>query len=234
MPTFEPGATAVRRDVLRGKVWSAHAVRVLADSPDALVACCRPGAECLAPTTWIEWLLTGDDGVRKRALPNLAAGRWRLDRWIWRDTVQLLWNPPGTWFSVHAFYDASDEHRLSRWYVNFQRPLRRTALGFDTFDLLLDLVVAPDLSGWSWKDEGEYAQGRRLGVVGEDDHRAVERARDQAVAMIENRDGPFAPDAGWAGWRSDPSWPATALPADVLTADVLTADVLTADLPPEG
>jgi hypothetical protein len=55
---------------------------------------------------------------------------------------------------MNAFYDVSDSHQLAHWYVNFQRPMRRTAIGFDTFDLLLDLVIAPDLSRWDWKDEG--------------------------------------------------------------------------------
>ncbi|MFJ6671996.1 DUF402 domain-containing protein [Actinosynnema sp. NPDC091369] len=217
MERFQPGTTIVRRDVFRGKVWSAYALHVLEDAPDALVAGCPPGAEVRAPTTWIEWLRTGEDAARERALPDLAAGRWRLGPWTWRDTALLLWNPPGAWFGVHAFHDPSDGHRLRHWYVNFQRPLRRTAFGFDTFDLLLDLVIAPDLSRWTWKDEDEYARGRRLGVVGEDDHRAVERARDQVVAMVENREGPFATRPSW---RSDPSRPAPVLPADALTADL--------------
>jgi len=215
---FEPGETAVRRDMFRGRVWSAHAMRVVADADDALVVACRPGSEQLASTTFIESTLTGDDAVRKQALPDLAAGRWRLDRWSWRDTVLLLWNPPETYFSVNAFYDATAEHRMRHWYVNFQRPLVRTGIGFDTFDLLVDLVVAPDLSCWTWKDEDEYAQGRRLGVVDDADHRAVEQAREQVLAMIEQREGPFAAAAGWPDWRSDPSWPTPLLPADALTA----------------
>lgn len=185
--------------------------------PEALVAGCRPGAEA---TTWIQWLLTGDDEARKRALPNLAAGQWQLDRWQWRRTAHLLWTPPHGWFSVNAFDDPSDGHRLDHWYVNFQRPMRRTAIGFDTFDLLLDMVVAPDLSGWAWKDEDEYAHGRRLGVISDADHQAVEKARDQAVAMIESRKGPFQHNAGWRTWRSESSWDPPTLPSNALTADL--------------
>ncbi|MEU9240838.1 DUF402 domain-containing protein [Streptomyces sp. NPDC048385] len=118
---------------------------------------------------------------------------------------------------MNAFYDASDGHRLTNWYVNFQRPMRRTDLGFDTFDLLLDLVVAPDLSRWDWKDEDEYAHGRRLGVITEADHQAVEKARAQAVGMIEERRGPFTREADWRAWRPDPGRPAPSLPADALT-----------------
>jgi hypothetical protein len=215
MRRFRAGETAVRRDVFRQKVWSAHAFHVVEDSAEALVVGCPPGADVLAPTTWIEWLLTGDVETRTRALPHLADGSWQLGRWSWRDTAHLQWVPPDTWFSVNAFYDVSDGHRLTNWYVNFQRPMHRTDLGFDTFDLLLDLVVAPDLSRWDWKDEGEYAHGRRLGVVGEADHRAVERARGQAVAMIEERRGPFATEANWRAWQPGPDRPAPSLPGGI-------------------
>ncbi|WP_369188359.1 DUF402 domain-containing protein [Streptomyces sp. R08] len=217
MREFRPGETAVRRDVFRRKVWSAQALRVVEDTPEALVLGCAPGAESLAPTTWIESLLTGDEAVRLRALTDLTDGNWKLGQWIWRSTALLQWLPPGTWFSVNAFFDATGDGQLSRWYVNFQRPMRRTPLGFDTFDLLLDLVVAPDLSRWDWKDEDEYAHGRRLGVVSEVEHRAVERARGEAVAMIEEGVGPFAAERGLGGWRPEPHWPNPQLPAGALT-----------------
>lgn len=219
MQRFEPGQTVVRRDVFRGRVWSAQALRVVQDDQNALVVACRPGAESMAATTFIESMLSGDDLVRKQALPNLAAGRWQLDRWIWRDTVLLLWNPPETYFSINMFYNPTDDHHMLNWYVNFQRPLERTKIGFDTFDLLVDLVVAPDLSSWRWKDEDEYAQGRRLGVVDDTDHRAVQQAREQVLAMIEQRQGPFALNSGWTEWRSEPSWPTPILPPDHLTVN---------------
>jgi len=130
MRRFEPGETAVRRDLFRDRVWSAAALRVVEDGPEALVLCCRPGAELLVPTTWIEWLLTGDETARSRAIPTFAGGDWRLDRWPWRDTAHLQWIPPDTWFSVNAFYEPSGDHPLTHWYVTFQhrgacRALRR-------------------------------------------------------------------------------------------------------------
>ncbi|WP_307783136.1 DUF402 domain-containing protein [Streptomyces sp. MBT53] len=215
MQEFQPDETAVRRDVFRRKVWSAHALRVVEDTPEALVLGCGPGAELAVTTSWIEWLRTGDASARRRALPSLADGNWQLGQWTWRDTAHLQWVPPDTWFSVNAFYDVTGDHHLTHWYVNFQRPTRRTPIGFDTFDLLLDLVVAPDLSRWEWKDEDDH--GRRLGVVSEGEHRAVAAAREEALALIRAGGGPFAVDRGLPNWRSDPHWPAPALPAGVLT-----------------
>lgn len=213
---FEPGETVVRRDVFRGRVWSAHALRALRDTDEALVTACRPGAETLVATTFVESQLTGDDVVRKQAIPNLAAGRWELDGRLWRDTVLVLWTPHGEHFSVNAFYDAADGHRMRCWYVNFERPSRRTEIGYDTFDLLVDLVAEPDLSAWRWKDEDEYAQARRLGVVDDADHRAVEEARGRVVAMIEGREGPFSGDGGWPEWHAQAAaWPVPRLPDGV-------------------
>ncbi|GAA3772682.1 DUF402 domain-containing protein [Streptomyces coacervatus] len=217
MRRFRQGETAVRRDLFRDRVWSAHALRVVADGPEALVLGCWPGTQMFAPTTWIDWLQTGDETARSRAIPQLACGHWQLGSWSWRSTAHLQWVPPEAWFSVHAFYEPTDGHRLTHWYVNFQQPMRRTAIGFDTFDLLLDLVIEPDLSRWTWKDEDEYAHGRRLGVVSEADHRAVQMAREEATAMIVEGTGPFASDAGWRNWRSEPHWPSPSLPTDTLT-----------------
>lgn len=50
MRSFETGQTVVRRDVHRsGRVWSEHALRIVADTSEALVAACPPGAETRWP-----------------------------------------------------------------------------------------------------------------------------------------------------------------------------------------
>jgi predicted RNA-binding protein associated with RNAse of E/G family len=46
---------------------------------------------------------------------------------------------PGAWHSVDVEFDAAGA--FAGWYVNLQEPLRRTGSGFDTVDLVLDLVV---------------------------------------------------------------------------------------------
>ncbi|MEV5748097.1 DUF402 domain-containing protein [Actinoallomurus sp. NPDC052308] len=207
---FREGATVVRRDVLGGKVWSATPVRVIRDSGATLMLACWPGVEMLAPTTWIEWLRTGDDAVRGQAVRNLVAGRWELGRWVWRDTTVLMRYEAGRHFSVSRFFDA--EGRCGGWYVDFIRPVQRTPFGVDTFDLLVDLVVTADLSEHRWKDEDEYAQARRLGLIDDALHRQVEAARQQVISLIESRQGPFADD--WSSWQRDPAWPVPRLPRE--------------------
>ncbi|MGW1269718.1 DUF402 domain-containing protein [Streptomyces sp. NPDC002491] len=210
MRSFEMGQTVVRRDVHRpGRVWSEHALRVVADTSEALVAACPPGAETRWPALYVKARTDGDRAVRTEAFDAMASGVWDLAAAVWQETELLLWKPPAAWFSVNAFYTADG---LRNWYVNFERPTARTGDGFDTFDLTVDLVVDPDLTSWRWKDEDEYAHVRRLGIVTDTEHQAVAAARDQAIAMLEERSGPFADTASWSAWRWNPAWPAPTLP----------------------
>ncbi|TKS96301.1 DUF402 domain-containing protein [Streptomyces lasalocidi] len=210
MDSFEAGQTVVRREVHRtGAVWSEHALRVVADTSEALVAACSPGAETRWPALYVKARNDGDRSVRTEAFDAMASGMWELADAVWQDTELLLWKPPAAWFSVNAFYTSTG---LRNWYVNFERPTRRTTHGFDTFDLTVDLVVDPDLSRWEWKDEDEYAHVRRLGIVTDIEHRAVDAARGQILAMLAERSGPFADAASWMAWRWDRAWPVPRLP----------------------
>ena len=80
--------------------------------------------------------------------------------------------------AVLAIWDAGWVPRC--WYVNLQAPLRRTAIGFDTTDLFLDLVGTPDGSRWTWKDEDEAEQAVTEGLL---DDAALARIRGEAQAL---------------------------------------------------
>lgn len=82
--------------------------------------------------------------------------------------------------------------------------------------MLLDLIVEPDLSSYTWKDEDEYSHGRRLGLITDTLHSRVDQARQQVIALVEAQMGPFTGD--WAIEQPAPGWPALALPPDTLTA----------------
>jgi Protein of unknown function (DUF402) len=218
---FAPGSTAVRRDIFRGQVWTATPFRVVSDSSDLLAMAIWPGVERLAPTHQAD--LTSprrDETVRNVALPNLAAGRWELTAWTWESTTKLTLLMPGAYFSVDLYFHEpgdndpgdNDHGDLVMWYVNFERPFQRTPIGIDTFDLLLDLVIEPDASH-RWKDEGEYAQARQLGIVNDDEHRHVQLAREQVLGLLDQRTGPF--DERWQSWRREPNWPLPTLPVNM-------------------
>ncbi|AKG46785.1 protein of unknown function DUF402 [Streptomyces xiamenensis] len=209
MRCFETGRTVVRREVHRsGRLWNEQALRVVEDTGEALVTACAPGAEARWPALYLKARSDGDRSVRTEAFDAMATGTWDLAAAAWQETDLLLWKPPAAWFSINAFY-LPDGHgrRLRNWYVNFERPTARTASGFDTFDLTLDLVIAPDLTGWTWKDEDEYAHVRRLGIVSDAEDRAVDAARAQVLAMLAERTGVFAHAQEWARWRWQPEWP---------------------------
>ncbi|MET8624588.1 DUF402 domain-containing protein [Kitasatospora sp. NPDC004669] len=216
---FESGATVVRRDIHAGKVWSAQPYRTLADTDTdtgtVLELAYWPGIRSLAPTTWTTALRTGDDTSRKDGLANLAAGTWELEPWAWQHTVLRSRFEEGQWFFLHHFQTPAGEPL--RLYVNFERPAVRTRIGIDTLDLLVDLVVEPDLSAATWKDEDEYAHGRRLGFITDADHRAVEQARERALGLLQDRAGPFAEP--WPAWTPDPVWPVPVLPGGAGQAD---------------
>lgn len=207
---FETGQTVVRRDVYRsGRVWSEQALRVVSDTGEALVTACVPGAEARWPALYAKARSDGDRSVSTEAFEAIAAGEWELEDRRWQETELLLWKPPTAWFSINAFYTLAG---MRNWYVNFEHPTCRRTDGFDTFDLTVDLVVDPDLSLWQWKDEDEYAHVRRLGIITDPEHQAVDDARTQVLAMIEERSGPFADVGTWGDWRWDPTWPAPRLP----------------------
>ncbi|MFI6730220.1 DUF402 domain-containing protein [Streptomyces sp. R-74717] len=207
MRVFDVGETVVRQDMYRGRVWSEQALRVLEDTGTALVTACTPGAEALWPSLHAK--ARADRSVRTEAFDAMATGEWELTPGRWQETELLLWKPPAAWFSINAFFTGDG---LRNWYVNFEHPMTRTDDGFDTFDLTVDLVIDPDLSTWTWKDEDEYAHVRRLGIVTDSEHQAVELARAQVLAMLEERAGPFADADRWAAWGWDAAWPPPNLP----------------------
>ncbi|GAA2756542.1 DUF402 domain-containing protein [Actinopolymorpha rutila] len=207
---FATGSTVVRRDVFRGKVWTATPFRVVSDSDDILSLALWPGVARLAPTH--QAALSSSrryETVRDIALPNLAFGKWELTAWTWRTNSKLTLVQPGAYFSVNLFFREAGELVMS--YVNFERPVRRTPIGVDTFDLLLDLVIEPD-GACRWKDEDEYEQARRLGIVTDDEHRHVQQAREEVLALFAQRTGPF--DERWKSWRREAHWERPALPAN--------------------
>lgn len=212
-PRFEPGSTVVRRDTLDGRIWTAYPYRVLADSGDELVLGCWPGTEVLAPTTWAEWLRTADGDVRMQGISNLAARQWELAPWTWRDTTVRSRFGVGDYWSVHQFTGPTPG--AAHWYVNFERPGRRTSIGFDSFDLFVDLIVDPESLACRWKDEDEYQHGRRLGLINDATHAQVDQARQAVLALVRARQGPFA--SAWTDWTPDPGWPLPELPPDALT-----------------
>jgi len=119
----------------------------------------------------------------------------------WKRTNVVRLYRSGDPYSLWLAFDATTWDLAWR-YINLEDAWLRTAIGFDSRDVYLDLVAGPDGDDWEWKDEDELAwvveQGRldaaRAVQIRADGERAV-----QAVRQIGSLDR-------WRTWRPDPSW----------------------------
>jgi len=119
----------------------------------------------------------------------------------WKRTNVVRLYRSGDPYSLWLAFDATTWDLAWR-YINLEDAWLRTAIGFDSRDVYLDLVAGPDGDDWEWKDEDELAwvveQGRldaaRAVQIRADGERAV-----QAVRQLGSLDR-------WRTWRPDPSW----------------------------
>jgi predicted RNA-binding protein associated with RNAse of E/G family len=197
---FQPGQTIVLREILQKRVRSAQPQIVVQDEPDLLVLYIPVG------TRWkLPFALNGG-----RAGPSSRLkGEWILKDSEWlgglnRLTMKIL----DADYSVEIYRDAANDS-LRGWYINLEDPFRRTALGFDFLDQMLDIIVSPDLSTWRWKDEDEFEEAVRLGVLSPARSSTLRSEGEKAIAWLQSGKSPFN---GWEKWRPDPSWQIPILP----------------------
>jgi hypothetical protein len=182
---MEAGARpdAAWRDVHQGRVWRAVACRIVEESRETIALWIPAGAPAKIP----------GGGLR---IPGDA---WDLVDASTNRPQQLCVARPGDAHSIYLFWLA--DGTFSHWYVNFERPLRRSRVGFDTFDEKLDLIVQPDGS-YEWKDEDEFALAAAAGLLHADAVRA------EAKRVLD--EWPFP--TGWEDWRPGEGWPIPQLP----------------------
>jgi hypothetical protein len=138
---------------------------------------------------------------------QLADGTWQL-RPARRFNHTLFLSHPGDAHSINLIWN--EDWSLLAWYVNLEAPFVRTANTFDTHDHQLDIVIAPDLSSWRWKDENHLALAVRLGVVSPEESESIRAEGAAVIARLDNREPPFCDD--WPSWRPDPGWTPPSLP----------------------
>lgn len=188
-----PGAQALFRFVWPRRVFSAKPVTVVEDRVDRVVLWLAPGTGTKAPPGF------------HVSIAELSRQEWPLADWRWFGGRLMIWRP-GDAHSVYVSW--SDEGDFLGWYVNLEEPWRRTALGFDTTDHLLDVVVDPDWR-WRWKDEDHLAEGVELGLFSPEKAAEIRAEGERAIERIETRTSPY--DEDWEAWRPDPRWPRPAI-----------------------
>lgn len=144
---------------------------------------------------------------RVDGLANLVRGEWELEDAEWWGGDCLLVMPTGAPYAIWPY--RGPDQALIGWYCNLQAPLQRTTRGFDTDDWTLDIVAAPDLSSWMWKDEDELEAAVELGLYSTSDVARIRAAGDEMVQLIESRSPLFVE---WAHWRPPEHWTPPSLP----------------------
>jgi hypothetical protein len=122
---WQPGEQIVRREIWRGRPWAVTVVFVVEDTPDLLVSYLPEGA----PFGFPEGDWPGPTGRHP----------WH-GRGAWHGHGVLMLQRPGESYAVWHFWDGP-EREFAGWYLNLQEPFRRTAVGYDTEDLELDVWV---------------------------------------------------------------------------------------------
>ena len=201
---FEQGETVVYQEVWRGRVWAARPMRVVEDSGEFLA---------LWFPRQTRWKVPRTPPTRPR--PETRAERFatmlELEDWVLRDfewDVDSLWLVrPGAWYAVRVGW--RDGWEPWGWYVNFERPARRTPQGVQTMDLMLDVIVETDRS-WRWKDEDELDA---LVAAGLFDDATAARVREEALSVIDRVEAGASPFGDpWPDWRPDSAWTLPELP----------------------
>lgn len=182
---WSSGDVVAVRELWHGRVWKARPWIVVEDLPERLVL----------------WIPRGSRTRIPESRSPVPLGEWSLAEGTF-GTSALRVTHPGQSHSILHFFEG--DGTFERWYVNLERPLVRSTVGFDLADLFLDLLVERDGSH-RWLDEDELEQAVAAGLLAAEDAVAA-RAEGEAV-LARN---PFP--TGWESWRPDPAWALPELP----------------------
>jgi len=203
---FSIGSVIVAREDWRGYLHSAVPRLLVSHEGRALV----------------DWSPAGTVGVY--ASSRQYSGREHLARserkLLTLETCQWLYTSAA--FTMGSLNFVDDQHWSSTtlgwseagnflgWYVNVQRPIVRTEIGYDSMDLVVDVVVAPSYE-WHCKDEADFETAIGRGIFDEEQrsviaprsrarlptHRATRRALRPGVDDV-------APPGRLAGSKASP------------------------------
>ncbi len=189
---FTSGDHVVFRQLWADKVWAVLPMTVVEDSDELVSVYIAPGTKFLRTNC-----------SREEYLSVQASGQWDLVTDRWWPQHHVWTSGPGEACSIWTMWSDPDWRHLG-WKVNPEAPLKRTEIGFDTSDHVLDAVIPPDLGSWSLKDEDELTQAIDLGLFSADDgeriRRDTARFADEALTTRRSR------MERWAEWRPPDAW----------------------------
>jgi hypothetical protein len=195
---WRQGEVIVHREVWRGAPWIAFPVVVVEDAPELLVTYLPEESPFVFPPS--------ADGR-----PHPWAGKR-----AWHGNGMLALRRPGEAYSVMHFWNGPGR-RFAGWYLNLEEPFRRTAAGYDSQDLELDVWVPVD-GPWQLKDSDLLDQRVREGRFADEQAVAIRRVGDELLERLERgerwwdeRWASFTPEAGWRAPSFPMGWEATPL-----------------------
>lgn len=192
------GDTLVIRGVLKGKLWWACPVYAVQDEHELTVFYWPAGTPTLSP-------------IRRPTVRDELINHIQLERRKWTDNNVLSLNPLAAGYSIQVMWPAGKREMVC-WYVHLQEALRRTRVGFDTMDQMLDIVISPDRSDWHWKDEDEFNEAGAIGLYSAEKMRAIRAEGEKVISMMEANASPFCD--GWENWLPPAEWGIPQFPED--------------------
>ncbi len=121
----------------------------------------------------------------------------------WSRTDVLMIIVPDESFSTYIMWNTGTRD-IDCWYINLQEPIRRTSIGFDTADNVLDVVVSPDMNEWHWKDEDEFERVVKLGFFSAEKAREIWATGEKAIQLITKERRALYEQ--WKDWQPNPVW----------------------------
>jgi hypothetical protein len=177
---WSEGDVILRREVRNdGWAWAQMRVRVVRDEPGLLVTYLAEGTSFEFP-------------------PGPEVHPW-AGRGVWTGHGVLMLQRPEEMHAIWVFWEGP-KRDFAGWYVNLQEPFRRTAEGYDTQDLELDIWI-PAGGTWELKDSELLDARVQEGRFTQDQARAIRAEGDRITAALDA--GRRWWDERWAEWSPD-------------------------------
>jgi hypothetical protein len=187
--------TIVWRHIYRDRLRWAIPTTLIEEFDDQIVTLLVPGTVCKAPLEY----------ARGDYVQQLLRSHEEIGDHVWHTRRSLMLAPRDAAHTISLHWDHETGAFLG-WYVNLQEPMRPTAIGFDTFDQMLDIWIEPD-GTWRWKDWDELVEAEQVGIFTEAEADAIRAEGQRVIANL----GTLLP-TGWESWTPDPSWQLPSLP----------------------
>lgn len=207
------GEAGVLTHTWKGQCWAAYPVVNVSDSDELTVLYIPPGSKILGSTSKG---IRDRDGLERseRLLRSMETGVWN-PVYMEAPWPVLLLCPREAWWYVNITWFAENEPL--GWKVDAVRPLRETDYGYDSMDLILDILAEPDLRSWSLKDEDELRLAADRRILTPEEVRYVRAGIDEAGRRIKDGLAPF--DLKWLSWAPAHDYPIPKLPQHLLNKD---------------